>query len=123
MARRLTDLKRTKIERPPRLKLTAKESLNRTKEFDMRKERFIAAVRKSKSSSLIEMIKNDLELQATRERIAFFYGILLQMRVTTEPEEYMFMANSYISEIEKMHAEVLEYLKRHPSQIVPAEAA
>ena len=69
------------------------------------------------------MIKNDLELQATRERIAFFYGILMQMRVTTEPEEYMFMANSYITEIEKMHAEVLEYLKRHPSQIVPAEAA
>ena len=69
------------------------------------------------------MIKNDLELQATRERIAFFYGILMQMRVTTEPEEYMFMAHSYLTEIEKMHAEVLEYLKRHPSQIVPAEAA
>ena len=69
------------------------------------------------------MIKNDLELQATRERIAYFYGILIQMRATTEPEEYMFMANSYISEIEKMNAEVLEYLKRHPSQVVPAEAA
>jgi len=69
------------------------------------------------------MIKNDLELQATRERIAFFYGILLQMRATTEPEEYMFMANSYIAEIEKFNAEILEYLKRHHSQVVPAEAA
>jgi hypothetical protein len=33
------------------------------------------------------------------------------------------MANSYLAEIEKMNAEILEYLKRHPSQIVPAEAA
>ena len=69
------------------------------------------------------MIKNDLELQATRERISFFYGILIQMRLTTEPEEYMLMANSYLCEIEKMNAEVLEYLKRHPSQITPAAAA
>jgi hypothetical protein len=48
MARRLKDLKDLKIERPPRLKLSAKESLKRTKEFDKRKESFIAAVRKSK---------------------------------------------------------------------------
>jgi hypothetical protein len=33
------------------------------------------------------------------------------------------MANSYLAELEKMNAEILEYLKRHPSQIVPAEAA
>ena len=69
------------------------------------------------------MISNDLELQATRERISFFCGILMQMRVTTKPEEYPFMANSYLSEIEKMNAEILDYLKRHPSQIAPAEAA
>ena len=69
------------------------------------------------------MIANDLELQATRERISFFCGILMQMRVATQPEEYMFMANSYLAEIEKMNAEILEYLKRHPSQIAPAEAA
>ncbi len=47
----------------------------------------------------------------------------MQMRVTTKPEEYVFMANSYLAEIEKMNAEILEYLKRQPSQIVPAEAA
>ena len=69
------------------------------------------------------MIGNDLELQGTRERIAFFYEILVQMRATTKPEEYMFMANSYLAEIEKMNTEVLDYLKRHPSQITPAEAA
>jgi hypothetical protein len=48
MAKRLRDLKELKIERPPRVKLSSKESLKRTQEFDKRKERFIAAVRKSK---------------------------------------------------------------------------
>ena len=48
MAKRLKDLKELKIERPPRVKLSAKESLKRMQEFDKRKERFIAAIRKSK---------------------------------------------------------------------------
>ena len=48
MARRLKDLKEVKIERPPRVKLSAQESLKRTQEFDKRKEQFVAAVRKSK---------------------------------------------------------------------------
>jgi len=48
MAKRLKDLKELKIERPLRVKLSAKESLKRTQEFDKRKERFIAAIRKSK---------------------------------------------------------------------------
>jgi hypothetical protein len=43
VARRSKDLK-LKIERPPRIKLSPKESLKRTKEFDKRKERFTAAV-------------------------------------------------------------------------------
>ena len=49
MARRLKELKELKIERPPRLKLSAKESLKRTQEFEKRKEQFIAAVRKGKN--------------------------------------------------------------------------
>ena len=49
MARRLKELKDVKIERPPRLKLSAKESLKRTQEFDKRREQFIATVRKGKS--------------------------------------------------------------------------
>jgi hypothetical protein len=44
MARSLKDLKEIKSERPPRVKLTAKESLKRTEEFDKRKEQFIATV-------------------------------------------------------------------------------
>jgi hypothetical protein len=49
MARRLKDLKEVKIDRPPRTKLTAKESLKRTQEFDKRKEQFIASIRKGKN--------------------------------------------------------------------------
>jgi hypothetical protein len=49
MSRRLKDLKELKTDRPPRIKLSAEESLKRTKEFHKRKERIIAAVRKSKS--------------------------------------------------------------------------
>lgn len=49
MAKRLKDLKEVKIERPPRLKLSAKEALKRTQEFDKRKEQFIATIRKGKS--------------------------------------------------------------------------
>jgi len=49
MARSLKDLKEIRSERPPRVKLTAKESLKRTQEFDKRKDQFIATVRKGKS--------------------------------------------------------------------------
>jgi hypothetical protein len=49
MAKRLKDLKEVKIERPPRIKLSAKESLKRTKEFEKRKEQFLATVRKGES--------------------------------------------------------------------------
>ncbi len=48
MAKRLKDLKEVKIERPPRIKLSAEESLKRTQEFEKRKGKFIAAVRKGK---------------------------------------------------------------------------
>jgi hypothetical protein len=49
MAKRSKDLKEVKIERPPRLKLSPEESLKRMQEFDKRKDKFIASVRKSKS--------------------------------------------------------------------------
>ena len=49
IARTLKDLKEVKIERPPRVKLSAKESLKRTQEFDKRKEQFLGSVRKGKS--------------------------------------------------------------------------
>lgn len=48
MAKRLKDIREIKIERPARAKLSAAESLKRTQEFDKRREKFIASIRKSK---------------------------------------------------------------------------
>jgi hypothetical protein len=42
----------TKDGRPQRCKLSAEESLERMKDFDKRKEAFIAALRKSKDRGL-----------------------------------------------------------------------
>jgi len=49
MARRLKDIKEIRIERPARAKLSPEESLKRTQEFDRRKEKFIASIRKGKN--------------------------------------------------------------------------
>jgi hypothetical protein len=69
------------------------------------------------------MIQNDQELKATQERVAYFEGLVAQFRVTIAAAEFELMAGGYLSEVEKMNAEILEYLRRHPSQIAPAEAA
>jgi hypothetical protein len=69
------------------------------------------------------MIQNDVELKCTQDRIAWFEGLVAQFRVSVEPETFPAMAEGYLAEIEKMHAEVIEYLRRHPSQVLPAEAA
>lgn len=70
------------------------------------------------------MIANDQELQATEERIALFYRTLANMRVKAKSaEEYRLYSNSYLAEIERMHSEIMEYLKRHSSEPQPAEAA
>lgn len=70
------------------------------------------------------MITSELELQGTQERIAFFYRIVAQIRATAAtPEEHRLFSNSYLAEIEKMNGEILDYLKRHPSEVEPAEAA
>lgn len=69
------------------------------------------------------MIQNDTELQGTQERIAFFSRLVANMRQVEKPENFKYMASGYLAEIDKMHAEVLVYLSRHPSEPVPAEAA
>lgn len=38
-----------KVERPERMKLSAEESLKRTKAFDERREQFIATIRQGKN--------------------------------------------------------------------------
>ncbi|MEW6207315.1 MAG: hypothetical protein AB1631_03045 [Acidobacteriota bacterium] len=68
------------------------------------------------------MIQNDKELECTQERIDYFCKILSQMRVTEPPENYVVMSSGFLAEIEKMHAEVMEYLSRHPAELEPVEA-
>lgn len=58
------------------------------------------------------MITNEQELQVTLERIAKFQQWLLQMRKTARPEEFEAVTSGYRLEIERMQAEVLDYLLR-----------
>jgi hypothetical protein len=69
------------------------------------------------------MIHNDVELKCTQERIAYFEGLVAQFRTSVPRENFPAMAEGYLTEIEKMHAEVMEYLRRHASESAPAEAA
>ncbi len=69
------------------------------------------------------MIHNDDEMNAMQERIAYFYQLLAQLRVTAKPEEFTMVASGYCAEITQMQNEVLDYLSRHASEPVPAEAA
>ena len=69
------------------------------------------------------MIQNDIELSATQERIAKFESWVAQFRVNAPPAEFKAMSGAYLAEIEKMHAEVMEYLSRHATETAPAEAA
>jgi hypothetical protein len=48
MTKKVNIVREIKIERPERMKLSAEDSLKRMKDFDKRKEKFIAAIRKSK---------------------------------------------------------------------------
>ena len=58
------------------------------------------------------MITNDHEIQVAQERIAHLQRWLGQIRKTARPEEFEAMASGYRLEIERMQAEVLEYLLR-----------
>jgi hypothetical protein len=66
------------------------------------------------------MIKSDQELSTTQERIAYFQQLLAQLRVTSTPEEFPLVASGYRCEIERMQAEVLDYLTRHATEPLPA---
>jgi hypothetical protein len=68
------------------------------------------------------VITSDIQMQATQEQIAYFQRILTQLRVTSRPEVFPSMASGYRAEIEQMQREVLDYLTRHASETVTAEA-
>jgi hypothetical protein len=61
------------------------------------------------------VIQNEQELQTTQERIGQFQRWLAQMRRTARPEEFDAVAGGYRLEIERMQAEVMEYLLRPPA--------
>jgi len=70
------------------------------------------------------MIQNDIELKATQERIIWFESRLAQFQTAEmSPAEFDLMSDSYLAVIEKMHAEVIEYLGKHVGEIESAEAA
>ena len=62
------------------------------------------------------MIVNDREFEAMQDRIARFQHWLAGIRKTARPEEFDAVASGYRLEIERMQAEVLEYLLRPLSE-------
>lgn len=58
------------------------------------------------------MIGNEQELEATRQRIEQFQRWLAQVRQRAAPEEFDSMSSSYRLEIERMQAEMMDYLLR-----------
>lgn len=63
------------------------------------------------------MIHNDKELKTSQQRIAYFQDLLLQLRVKATPEEFSLVSSGYRAEIEKMQAEVLEYLTQYAGDL------
>jgi hypothetical protein len=61
------------------------------------------------------MISNEQELRAAHERIAQFQRWLANLRQTARPEEFLAVASGYRLEIERMQAEVMDYLLQPPS--------
>ncbi|CAN5836712.1 hypothetical protein BH20ACI4_BH20ACI4_31760 [soil metagenome] len=63
------------------------------------------------------MIRNDIELEATKERIIRFWQMIDAIRKGKENvENYRSSAGGFLAEIDKMNREVREYLSIHPSE-------
>ena len=63
------------------------------------------------------MIRNDQELETTKERIRHFQQQVEKLRqVETNAQNYRFAAGGYLAEIDRMNLEVREYLSVHPSE-------
>lgn len=61
------------------------------------------------------MIQNDQELEVTQSRIEQFQRWLVQIRQNASGRSFEAMASGYRLEIERMQAEVMEYLMRPAS--------
>jgi hypothetical protein len=58
------------------------------------------------------MIEGEKELRAAQQRLERFHSWLLQFRQTALPSEFDAVASGYRLEIERMQAEILNYLLR-----------
>jgi len=58
------------------------------------------------------MIENDLGLHVTQERIVHFQRLLANIRKSANPKEFPAVSSGYRLEIERMQADVLDYLTR-----------
>jgi hypothetical protein len=58
------------------------------------------------------VISNDQELKVTQDRIGQLQRWLARMRQSARPGEFEAMTSGYRLEIERMQAEVIEYLLR-----------
>jgi hypothetical protein len=58
------------------------------------------------------VITSDQELHITQQRIGQLQRWLVHMRESARPEEFEAMTSGYRLEIERMQAEILEYLLR-----------
>lgn len=64
------------------------------------------------------MIRNKVELEATKERIAYFQKQVEKLReVENNPQNYRLSAGGYLAEVDRMNLEVREYLSLHPSEL------
>lgn len=69
------------------------------------------------------MIQNNLELEATIDRIRYFQQQLEKLReVETNPKNYRLAGGGYLSEIDRMNLEIREYLSLHPSELLQQAA-
>ena len=64
------------------------------------------------------MIRNDQELEATKQRLKYFQQQVEKLRhAETNPQNYRLSAGGYLAEIDRMNLEVREYLSLHPSEL------
>jgi hypothetical protein len=69
------------------------------------------------------MIGNDQELAVARERVARLERLLEELRESARPEEWPALSSGYRLEIERMQAEILDYLVRAPRDHRPKTTA
>ncbi len=57
-----------------------------------------------------EVIKNEVELAVTRERLAKMERFLEELRKIARPEEWPALSSGYRLEMERMQGEILDFL-------------